>query len=66
MKKIFTERLIIRNNIEDDLEDLFEFNSDPKVNPIAGCSTITDKDKLMLFLQKSKESAFSFVIELKS
>ena len=63
--KVETHRLIIRDWDKNDLIDMYEINSDERVNPNAGCMVIKDieriKKALDLFILKKQ----SFAIELK-
>jgi ribosomal-protein-alanine N-acetyltransferase len=43
---IITDRLVLRGWKTDDYMDMYEFNSDEKINPSAGCSIIKDMDKI--------------------
>lgn len=66
MNIIETNRLILRDWKVDDYLDMYEFNSDEKVNPNAGCSVIKDieeiKSSLNLYILKNQ----SYAIVLKS
>lgn len=46
MNTIITDRLVLRGWKKDDYIGMYEFNSDEKVNPSAGCSIIKDMDKI--------------------
>lgn len=66
MNIIETNRLFIRSWKIDDYLDMYEFNSDEKVNPNAGCSVISDIQKIKNSLKSLIHSNFSFAIVLKS
>lgn len=66
MKEIATKRLLIRNWLESDFDDMFELNSDPIVNPVSGCSTVASIEKMMELLKAACLSSQSFAIVLKS
>jgi [ribosomal protein S5]-alanine N-acetyltransferase len=63
---IYTDRLIIRNWELDDYLDMYEFNSDEKVNPNAGCSVIRDIDKIKSSLKSFMCNNLSYAIVLTS
>jgi len=50
-----TERLIIRNLRESDLEDFFEYRSDPKVCELQGFEPIT-RENAKLFIEEQKDA----------
>ena len=53
-----TERLIIRNFRESDLEDFFEYRSDPKVCELQGFEPFTRENaKLFIEIKKTPNSA---------
>ena len=60
MNVIETDRLILRGWKFDAYIDMYEFDSDEKVNPNAGCSVVKDiekiKDSLNLFISKNQYS----------
>jgi [ribosomal protein S5]-alanine N-acetyltransferase len=62
---IETNRLIIRGWKIDDYLDMYEFNSDEKVNPNAGCSVVKDIDKIKssLNLYISKNQSYAIVLK---
>lgn len=66
MRKIETKRLIIRNWKLNDYLDIYELNSDEKVNPSAGCLVIKDMEKAKNMLNSLVNSNLSFAIELKN
>lgn len=66
MNIIETNRLFIRCWTIDDYFDMYEFNSDEKVNPNAGCSVIRDMDKIKNSLKSFISNNLSFAIVLKS
>lgn len=61
-----TDRLIIRGWQQDDYLDMYEFNSDEKVNPNAGCSVIKDMEKIKNSLESFISQNLSFAIVLKA
>jgi [ribosomal protein S5]-alanine N-acetyltransferase len=63
---IETDRLIIRGWELDDCLDMYEFNSDEKVNPNAGCSVIKDIERIKNSLKSFISKNLSFAIVLKS
>lgn len=66
MNSIETNRLIIRNCELNDYLDIYELNSDEKVNPNAGCSVIKDIEKVKNSLKSFISNRFSFAIVLKT
>lgn len=65
MKIIETDRLFIRNWEIADYSDMFEFDSDEKVNPNAGCSVVRDIKKIKNRLKTLMSNNMSFAIVLK-
>ena len=66
MNTIETARLIIRNWELDDYLDMYELNSDEKVNPNAGCSVVKDTEKVKNSLKSFIANSLSFAIVLKT
>lgn len=66
MKIIETYRLILRGWKVDDCSDMYEFNSDEKVNLNAGCPVVNDIEKIKSSLNKCIEANQSYAIVLKS
>lgn len=64
--EIETNRLIIRSWKLDDYLDMYELNSDEKVNPSAGCSVIKDIEKIKNSLKSLIYNTSSFTIVLKA
>ncbi|MCM0650265.1 GNAT family N-acetyltransferase [Clostridium swellfunianum] len=60
-----TNRLIIRCWELEDYRDMYELNSDEKVNPSAGCSVIKDIEKIKANLKLFISRNLSFAIVLK-
>lgn len=66
MNSIETNRLIIRSWEFDDYVDMYELNSDEKVNPNAGCSVVKDIEVIKNSLKLLVSNKLSFAIVLKS
>ena len=66
MNIIETNRLILRGWKVDDYLDMYEINSDEKVNPNAGCSVVKDISKIKNILNLYISKNQSYAIELKS
>lgn len=60
-----TERLILRNFVLEDLDDLFEYASQEKVGPMAGWEPHTDKENTLKYLKKIINKPLQFAIVLK-
>ena len=60
-----TNRLILRGWKVDDYLDMYEFNSDEKVNPNAGCFVVKDIEKIKssLNLYISKNQSYAIVLK---
>lgn len=65
MNTIETNRLILRGWKVEDYLDMYEFNSDEKVNPSSGCSVVKDIDKIKnnLNLYISKNQSYAIVLK---
>lgn len=63
---IETDRLIIRNWRLEDYSDMYELNSDEKVNPNAGCSVVKEPEKIKNNLKLFIANSLSFAIVLKA
>lgn len=66
MNGIETNRLIIRSWEFDDYVDMYELNSDEKVNPNAGCHIVKDIEVIKNSLKALVSNKLSFAIVLKS
>ena len=64
-KRIETERLILRNYLESDFEDYWEYASQPNVGPRCGWTPHTQKDTALKRLIYETKRPFQFAIELK-
>ncbi len=51
MKPLETEHLILRDWTQDDLDDLYEILSDPRIAVPAGNTPVTSKEKCLEVLQ---------------
>lgn len=60
-----TERLILRNFKESDLDDCFEYASMKEVGPMAGWDPYTDKEKAheRLIYESNKPNQFALVLK---
>jgi len=60
-----TERLILRNFIESDLEDYWEYVQMENVGPRAGWKAYTDKEKAKerLLIESTKSNQFAIVLK---
>lgn len=65
MLKLETKRLILRNFIEEDLDDFYDYASKEDVGPRAGWNPYTDKDSAKNYLEKAMKRPFQFAIVLK-
>jgi len=66
MKGMQTERLILRNIVQNDAEDLFEYCKNPNVGPAAGWKpheSIEETRKLMDDIFIGKENVFGMVLK---
>lgn len=63
--KIETERLILRNYTEADLQDYWEYVTQPNVGPRCGWPAYTEKEKALQRLKLETTKLFQFAIELK-
>lgn len=66
MNTIETDRLILRNWCINDYLDMYELNSDEKVNPSAGCAVIKDVQKIKESLNLYISTGQAYAIVLKS
>ena len=60
--KIFveTERLVLREIVEDDFNELYKLDADPDVHRYLGNSTITSKEKLMEAIDSIQQQYIDF------
>ena len=65
MKKIETERLILRDWDELDLDDMYTIVSNPTINKTMGTTPVTTKDKCHELLQYLIEKRNNYAMELK-
>ncbi len=63
--RIETERLILRNYTEADIQDYWEYVSQPNVGPRCGWPVYTEMEKAMERLKYETTKPFQFAIELK-
>lgn len=63
--RIETERLILRNYKISDLDDYYQYVSNPKVGPMAGWNPYTSIDKAKERLEIEMSKPLQFAIELK-
>ena len=63
--RIETERLILRNYTEADIQDYWEYVSQPNVGPRCGWQPYTDMKKAVDRLRYETRKPFQFAIELK-
>ena len=65
MKTIYTERLILRGWLLDDLNDLYEYAKNPQVGPMAGWKPHSSKEESLNALKYNIENDNRWAIVLK-